>query len=51
MFVNYPDTVFDELGACGAAEIGPAGMATAVTRAVHHARGAPVRELPVKIED
>ena len=32
-------------------EIGLAGVAAAITEAVHHATGVRVRELPVKIED
>ena len=31
--------------------IGMAGIAAAITDAVHHATGVRVRELPVKIED
>jgi xanthine dehydrogenase YagR molybdenum-binding subunit len=37
--------------ASGIGEIGLAGVAAAITAAVHHATGARVRELPVKIED
>jgi hypothetical protein len=32
-------------------EIGLAGIAAAITDAIHHATGVRVRELPVKIED
>ena len=32
-------------------EIGLAGVAPAITAAVHHATGVRVRELPVRIED
>jgi xanthine dehydrogenase YagR molybdenum-binding subunit len=49
-FLNYPDTEINELGARGIGEIGLAGVAAAVTAAVHHATGVYVRELPVKIE-
>ena len=50
-FLDYPDTMFNELGARGIGEIGLAGIAAAITEAVHHATGVRVRELPVKIED
>jgi CO/xanthine dehydrogenase Mo-binding subunit len=39
------------LGARGIGEIGLAGIAAAITDAVHHATGVRVRELPVRIED
>jgi xanthine dehydrogenase YagR molybdenum-binding subunit len=50
-FLDYPDTEINELGARGIGEIGLAGIAAAITDAVHHATGVRVRELPVKIED
>jgi xanthine dehydrogenase YagR molybdenum-binding subunit len=50
-FLDYPDTIFNELGARGIAEIGLAGIAAAITNAVHHATGVRVRKLPVMIED
>jgi xanthine dehydrogenase YagR molybdenum-binding subunit len=50
-FLDHPDTVFNELGARGIAEIGLAGIASAITDAVHHATGVRVRKLPVMIED
>jgi xanthine dehydrogenase YagR molybdenum-binding subunit len=50
-FLDHPDTVFNELGARGIAEIGLAGIAAAITDAVHHATGVRVRKLPVMIED
>jgi xanthine dehydrogenase YagR molybdenum-binding subunit len=50
-FLDYPDTEINELGARGIGEIGLAGIAAAITAAVHHATGVRVRELPVKIED
>jgi len=50
-FLEYPDTEINELGARGIGEIGLAGIAAAITAAVHHATGVRVRELPVKIED
>jgi xanthine dehydrogenase YagR molybdenum-binding subunit len=50
-FLDYPDTVINPLGARGIGEIGLAGIAAAITAAVHHATGVRVRELPVKIED
>ncbi|WP_052131846.1 xanthine dehydrogenase family protein molybdopterin-binding subunit [Caballeronia zhejiangensis] len=50
-FLDYPGTVFNELGARGIAEIGLAGIAAAITGAVYHATGVRVRKLPVMIED
>ncbi|MDZ4858672.1 MAG: xanthine dehydrogenase family protein molybdopterin-binding subunit [Candidatus Hydrogenedentes bacterium] len=50
-FLDYPDKEINELGARGIGEIGLAGIASAITAAVHHATGIRVRELPVKIED
>jgi xanthine dehydrogenase YagR molybdenum-binding subunit len=50
-FLDYPDKEINELGARGIGEIGLAGIAAAITSAVHHATGVYVRELPVKIED
>ena len=50
-FLDYPDTVLNELGARGVGEIGLAGTAAAITAAVYHATGVRVRELPVRIED
>jgi xanthine dehydrogenase YagR molybdenum-binding subunit len=49
-FLDFPDKEINELGARGIGEIGLAGIAAAITAAVHHATGARVRELPVKIE-
>ena len=49
-FLDYPDKAINALGARGIGEIGLAGMAAALTDAVHHATGVRVRELPVKIE-
>jgi xanthine dehydrogenase YagR molybdenum-binding subunit len=50
-FLDYPDLQINALGARGIGEIGLAGVAAAITDAVHHATGVRVRELPVKIED
>jgi xanthine dehydrogenase YagR molybdenum-binding subunit len=50
-FLDFPDKELNELGARGIGEIGLAGIAAAITAAVHHATGVRVRELPVKIED
>lgn len=50
-FLDYPDLVINPLGARGVGEIGLAGIAAAITNAVHHATGVRVRELPVRIED
>jgi xanthine dehydrogenase YagR molybdenum-binding subunit len=49
-FLDYPDKEINELGARGIGEIGLAGIAAAITAAVHHATGVRVRELPIKIE-
>lgn len=50
-FLDHPDTIFNELGARGIAEIGLAGIAAAITGAIYHATGVRVRRLPVMIED
>jgi xanthine dehydrogenase YagR molybdenum-binding subunit len=50
-FLDYPDKVLNPLGARGVGEIGLAGIAAAITSAVHHATGVRVRKLPVRIED
>jgi xanthine dehydrogenase YagR molybdenum-binding subunit len=50
-FLDFPDKEINEVGARGIGEIGLAGIAAAITDAVHHATGVRVRELPVKIEN
>src|SRR3989440_3847529 len=50
-FLDYPDKEINEVGARGIGEIGLAGIAAAITAAVHHATGVRVRELPVRIEN
>jgi xanthine dehydrogenase YagR molybdenum-binding subunit len=50
-FLDYPDFNLNPLGARGVGEIGLAGVAAAITNAVHHATGVRVRRLPVRIED
>jgi xanthine dehydrogenase YagR molybdenum-binding subunit len=50
-FLDYPDEEINPLGARGIGEIGLAGIAAAITAAVHHATGVRVRELPITIED
>jgi xanthine dehydrogenase YagR molybdenum-binding subunit len=50
-FLDYPDLHINELGARGIGEIGLAGIAAAITSAIHHATGFRTRKLPVKIED
>jgi xanthine dehydrogenase YagR molybdenum-binding subunit len=50
-FLDYPDYELNPLGARGVGEIGLAGIAAAITSAVHHATGVRVRDLPVSIED
>jgi xanthine dehydrogenase YagR molybdenum-binding subunit len=49
--VQFPDKEINELGARGIGEIGLAGIAAAITAAVHRATGVRVRELPIKIEN
>jgi xanthine dehydrogenase YagR molybdenum-binding subunit len=49
-FVDFPDKEINELGARGIGEIGLAGIAAAITAAVHHATRVRVRELPITIE-
>jgi xanthine dehydrogenase YagR molybdenum-binding subunit len=50
-FLDYPDYNLNAIGARGVGEIGLAGIAAAITNAVHHATGVRVRSLPVRIED
>ena len=38
-FLDFPDTEINVLGARGIGEIGLAGIAAAITDAVHHATG------------
>jgi xanthine dehydrogenase YagR molybdenum-binding subunit len=49
-FLDFPDKEINELGARGIGEIGLAGIAAAITAAVHHATGVRVRELPITLE-
>jgi xanthine dehydrogenase YagR molybdenum-binding subunit len=49
-FLDHPDLALNPLGARGVGEIGLAGIAAAITNAVHHATGIRIRELPVRIE-
>ena len=51
VFLDYPDTKFNAMGARGIGEIGLAGIAAAIANAVHHATGVRVRDLPVHVED
>ncbi len=51
IFLDHPDYKLNEMGARGIGEIGLAGVASAITAAVHHATGVRVRDLPVRIED
>jgi len=44
-FLDYTEKEINEL------EIGLAGVAAAITSAVHHATGVRVRELPIQLED
>jgi xanthine dehydrogenase YagR molybdenum-binding subunit len=50
-FLDYPDYELNPIGARGVGEIGLAGIAAAITGAVHHATGIRVRDLPIRIED
>lgn len=50
-FVEYPDTLHNDLGAKGLGEIGVVGMAAAVANAVYNATGIRVRHIPIRIED
>ncbi len=50
-FLDYPDYAMGEYGARGIGEIGLAGVAPAITSAIHHATGVRVRRLPARIED
>jgi xanthine dehydrogenase YagR molybdenum-binding subunit len=49
-FLNYPDTLFNPLGARGIGEIGTVGIAAAVGNAVHHATGRRIRDLPITLD-
>jgi len=51
VFLDYPDTHLNALGARGIGEIGLAGVAPAIASAVYHATGIRVRELPIRIEN
>jgi xanthine dehydrogenase YagR molybdenum-binding subunit len=50
-FLDHPDLVLNPLGARGVGEIGLAGVAAAITNAIHQATRDRIRELPVRIED
>ncbi|WP_020674040.1 xanthine dehydrogenase family protein molybdopterin-binding subunit [Amycolatopsis nigrescens] len=50
-FVEYPDTLHNDVGARGVGEIGAVGMAAAVANAVYNATGIRVRDIPIVIED
>jgi xanthine dehydrogenase YagR molybdenum-binding subunit len=50
-FLETPNQDLNEYGAKGIGEIGLAGVAAAITSAVHHATGIRVRNLPIRIED
>lgn len=51
IFLDHPDYNLNQIGARGVGEIGLAGVAAAITNAVHHATGIRVRNLPIRIED
>lgn len=48
---DNPDPAMGDYDARGVGEIGLAGVAPAITAAVHYATGVRVRKLPVRIED
>jgi xanthine dehydrogenase YagR molybdenum-binding subunit len=50
-FVEYPDTLHNDVGARGLGEIGTVGMAAAVANAIYNATGIRVRDIPIVIED
>jgi xanthine dehydrogenase YagR molybdenum-binding subunit len=50
-FVEYPDTLHNDIGARGLGEIGTVGVAAAVANAIHNATGIRVRHIPIRIED
>jgi len=50
-FVEYPDTLHNDLGAKGLGEIGTVGVAAAIANAIHNATGIRVRHIPIRIED
>ncbi|WP_431907651.1 xanthine dehydrogenase family protein molybdopterin-binding subunit [Amycolatopsis thermoflava] len=50
-FVEYPDTLHNDLGARGLGEIGTVGVAAAVANAIYNATGIRVRHIPIRIED
>jgi len=51
VFLDYPDTRFNAMGARGIGEIGLAGIAAAIANGVYHATGVRVRDLPIRVED
>jgi xanthine dehydrogenase YagR molybdenum-binding subunit len=50
-FLEYPDMKLNEFGTRGIGEIGVAGVAPAITAAIHHATGVRIRSLPVRVEN
>ncbi|WAL67922.1 xanthine dehydrogenase family protein molybdopterin-binding subunit [Amycolatopsis cynarae] len=50
-FVEYPDTLHNDIGARGLGEIGTVGVAAAVANAIYNATGIRVRHIPIRIED
>jgi xanthine dehydrogenase YagR molybdenum-binding subunit len=51
VFLDYPDTEFNAMGARGIGEIGLTGIAAAIANAAYHATGVRVRDLPIHVED
>jgi xanthine dehydrogenase YagR molybdenum-binding subunit len=50
IFVEYPDTTHNPLGARGVGELGIVGMAAAVGNAVYNATGVRLRDLPMTLD-
>jgi xanthine dehydrogenase YagR molybdenum-binding subunit len=51
VFLEYPDTLHNSVGARGIGELGIVGMAAAVANAVHNATGIRVRHIPITLAD
>ncbi|MCP2168061.1 xanthine dehydrogenase family protein molybdopterin-binding subunit [Goodfellowiella coeruleoviolacea] len=50
-FVEYPDTLHNDLGAKGVGEIGVVGVAAAIANAIYNATGTRIRHIPILLED
>jgi xanthine dehydrogenase YagR molybdenum-binding subunit len=49
-FIGKPDTIFNQIGARGAGEIGVTGTPAAIANAVYNATGQRVRDFPITLE-